>query len=64
MTKLNALAGVVHKSAILNQDGISVNVLHEDVCLPAVVVKRNELENNIAWMQHYSCGECFVVSTR
>ncbi len=31
MTKLNALAGVVHKSAILNQDGISVNVLHEDV---------------------------------
>ncbi|EKT58878.1 amino acid deaminase [Providencia rettgeri] len=54
MTKLNVLAGVGHKSATLNQEGISVNILHEDVCLPAVVVKRNELENNIAWMQHYS----------
>ncbi|MEY0005609.1 amino acid deaminase [Providencia rettgeri] len=54
MTKLNVLAGVGHKSATLNQEGISVNILHEDVCLPAVVVKCNELENNIAWMQHYS----------
>lgn len=54
MTKQNVLTGVTHKSATLNQDGSSVNILREDVCLPAVIVKQRELENNISWMQHYS----------
>lgn len=54
MTKQDFLAEITHKSAALNKDNAAINILNEDVCLPAVVVKRKELENNIAWMQYYS----------
>lgn len=40
-----------HKSALLTQDA---NVLQEDVCLPAAIIKKSALENNIAWMQRYA----------
>jgi D-serine dehydratase len=30
------------------------NVLQEDVCLPAAVIKAQALENNILWMQRYA----------
>lgn len=55
MTKYNFLEEIKHKSARLpNSESVQINILHEDVCLPAVVVKQRELENNIAWMQHYA----------
>ncbi|TQI78536.1 D-serine dehydratase [Serratia fonticola] len=46
---------VTHKAAVMfsGADG-SVNLLREDVCLPAVAVKRSSLESNIAWMQRYA----------
>ncbi len=44
-----------HKAAVMFEaaDG-SVNLLREDVCLPAAAIKRSNLENNIAWMQNYA----------
>lgn len=55
MTKHNFLEAIKHKSTKLpNSESVQVNILHEDVCLPAVVVKQRELENNIAWMQSYA----------
>lgn len=33
---------------------LSARVLAEEVCLPAAVIKRSALENNIAWMQRYA----------
>jgi Predicted amino acid aldolase or racemase len=42
---------VPHKSAILFSPA---NVLAEDVCLPAAVIKKSALENNIRWMQRYA----------
>ncbi|MDX6021604.1 amino acid deaminase [Scandinavium sp. V105_16] len=42
---------VPHKSAILFSPA---NVLAEDVCLPAAVIKKSALENNIQWMQRYA----------
>lgn len=40
-----------HKSALMFTPA---NVLNEDVCLPAAVIKKGALENNIAWMQRYA----------
>ena len=42
---------VPHKSALLFSPA---NVLNEDVCLPAAVIKKSALENNIEWMQRYA----------
>ncbi len=42
---------VPHKSAILFSPA---NVLAEDVCLPAALIKKSALENNIRWMQRYA----------
>ncbi|MCS3408014.1 amino acid deaminase [Serratia sp. AKBS12] len=42
---------VPHKSALMN---LSANVLNEDVCLPAAVIKKTALMNNIDWMQRYA----------
>lgn len=42
---------VTHKSAVMFS---SANVLDEDVCLPAAVIKKTELINNISWMQRYA----------
>ena len=39
---------VTHKSAIMRTPA---NVLAEDVCLPAAVLKQSALRNNIDWMQ-------------
>ena len=39
------------KSAIMHQPA---SVLLEDVCLPAAVLKKNALLNNIEWMQRYA----------
>lgn len=42
---------VPHKSATLFTP---TNILNEDVCLPAAVIKKTALTNNIQWMQHYA----------
>ncbi|HAT1575500.1 TPA: amino acid deaminase [Raoultella ornithinolytica] len=42
---------VPHKSAIM---ACPANLLAEEVCLPAALVKKTALENNIAWMQRYA----------
>lgn len=42
---------VPHKSAPLFTPA---NLLNEDVCLPAAVIKKAALENNIHWMQRYA----------
>lgn len=42
---------VPHKSALLFSPA---NMLNEDVCLPAAVIKKSALENNIEWMQRYA----------
>ncbi|KFC82643.1 amino acid deaminase [Buttiauxella agrestis] len=42
---------VPHKSATLFSPA---NILNEDVCLPAAVIKKTALENNIQWMQRYA----------
>lgn len=49
--KYHDVAGVAHKAAIMHRpDDRPVNLLLEDVCLPAVAVKSQSLENNITWM--------------
>ncbi|OON41615.1 aldolase [Izhakiella australiensis] len=42
---------VPHKAALINP---AANVVNEDVCLPAALIKKSALENNIRWMQHYA----------
>jgi len=42
---------VPHKSAPLFSPA---NILNEDVCLPAAVIKKAALKNNIEWMQRYA----------
>ncbi|MFP5596035.1 amino acid deaminase [Kluyvera sp. 142486] len=42
---------VSHKSATLFTP---TNILNEDVCLPAAVIKKTALDNNIQWMQRYA----------
>lgn len=42
---------VPHKSAPIFTPA---NILNEDVCLPAAVIKKSALENNIQWMQRYA----------
>lgn len=42
---------VPHKSAVMSSPA---NLLAEDVCLPAALVKKTALENNIRWMQRYA----------
>ena len=42
---------VPHKSATLFTP---TNILNEDVCLPAAVIKKAALTNNNQWMQHYA----------
>lgn len=46
---------VTHKAAVMHADPNNpANLINEDVCLPAVAIKRNSLESNIAWMQSYA----------
>ena len=42
---------VPYKSAVM---ACPANLLAEEVCLPAALVKKTALENNIAWMQRYA----------
>lgn len=42
---------IPHKAAIMSAPA---NLLAEDVCLPAAVLKKTALENNIGWMQRYA----------
>ena len=42
---------VPHKSALINPPA---NILNEDVCLPAAVIKKSALKSNIRWMQSYA----------
>ncbi|AIR64842.1 amino acid deaminase [Cedecea neteri] len=42
---------VPHKSALMYSPA---NVLNEDVCLPAALIKKSALKNNIRWMQAYA----------
>lgn len=45
-----------HKAAAMPATPGKINVLDEDVCLPAVVVKAQALDNNIRWMQRYAAS--------
>ncbi|WP_249032826.1 amino acid deaminase [Tenebrionicola larvae] len=49
------MTAVAHKSAIMfaPETGYA-NVLREEACLPAAVIKASALENNILWMQRYA----------
>lgn len=49
--KYQNISLVAHKSAPLFTP---TNILNEDVCLPAAVIKKKALENNIHWMQRYA----------
>ncbi|CAH5445269.1 MULTISPECIES: amino acid deaminase [Klebsiella] len=42
---------IPHKAAIMSAPA---NLLAEEVCLPAALLKKTALENNIAWMQRYA----------
>jgi D-serine deaminase-like pyridoxal phosphate-dependent protein len=42
---------IPHKSAVMSAPA---NLLAEEVCLPAALLKRTALENNISWMQRYA----------
>lgn len=42
---------IPHKAAIMS---VPANLLAEEVCLPAALLKKTALENNIAWMQRYA----------
>ncbi|MDM4434424.1 amino acid deaminase [Klebsiella oxytoca] len=42
---------IPHKAAIKSAPA---NLLAEEVCLPAALLKKTALENNIAWMQRYA----------
>ena len=42
---------VPHTSALMFTPA---NILNEDICLPAAVIKKGALENNIQWMQRYA----------
>lgn len=42
---------VPHKAAVMSAPA---NLLAEDICLPAALLKKTALENNIAWMQRYA----------
>ncbi|CAA0167369.1 amino acid deaminase [Klebsiella oxytoca] len=42
---------IPHKAAIMFAPA---NLLAEEVCLPAALLKKTALENNIAWMQRYA----------
>ncbi|QHM71740.1 D-threonine aldolase [Mixta intestinalis] len=44
-----------HKcDAMFSPSAEGARVLHEEVCLPAAVIKAQALENNIRWMQRYA----------
>lgn len=49
--KYHSATLVPHKSAVMASPA---NLLAEDVCLPAALVKKTALENNISWMQRYA----------
>jgi D-serine deaminase-like pyridoxal phosphate-dependent protein len=42
---------IPHKSAVMSAPA---NLLAEEVCLPAALLKSTALENNISWMQRYA----------
>lgn len=42
---------IPHKAAIMSAPA---NLLAEEVCFPAALLKKTALENNIAWMQRYA----------
>ena len=42
---------IPHKSALMSAPA---NLLAEEVCLPAALLKKPALENNISWMQRYA----------
>ncbi|PLN68076.1 amino acid deaminase, partial [Klebsiella pneumoniae] len=42
---------IPHKSALMSAPA---NLLAEEVCLPAALLKESALENNISWMQRYA----------
>ncbi|WP_279050390.1 amino acid deaminase [Cedecea davisae] len=49
--KYQEINHVPHKSALINTPA---NILNEDVCLPAAVIKKSALKSNIRWMQSYA----------
>lgn len=42
-----------HKAAVMNGSAHG-NILAEDACLPALIIKQKALDNNIQWMQSYA----------
>ncbi|AKJ42380.1 amino acid deaminase [Pragia fontium] len=49
----------LNKAAIMFADSAGyAHIMNEDVCLPAIAIKKSALENNIQWMQNYAnhCG--------
>lgn len=51
--KVEVPAQFNHKSAVFH-DAIGVNVMAEDVCLPAALIKKEALNSNLEWMQRYA----------
>ena len=49
--KYHSTSLIPHKSAVMSAPA---NLLAEEVCLPAALLKRTALENNISWMQRYA----------
>ncbi|MEH4566848.1 amino acid deaminase [Klebsiella oxytoca] len=49
--KYHSYTLIPHKAAIMSAPA---NLLAEEVCLPAALLKKTALENNIAWMQRYA----------
>ena len=47
-----------HKAAATQQLNRQLNLLQQDICLPAAVLKQSAVEHNLQWMQRFanSCG--------
>ncbi|NHR05156.1 amino acid deaminase [Chromobacterium haemolyticum] len=43
-----------HKAALMFRAEGGANILHEDACLPALVIKEAALDGNIRWMQGFA----------
>lgn len=57
--KFDGLQNLQNKATIMFADDVgNVHIMNEDVCLPAVTIRKSALENNIQWMQAYAerCG--------
>lgn len=54
MTRVFEPAVARHKAALMFHGESGANILHEDACLPALVIKEAALDGNIRWMQGFA----------